>query len=659
MSSASSLADSYIDSNTSLSDTANKDSKSQDGLSDRSAVSVMGHSLPADIMIRIASYLDPADIASLKYLTHRWNNIFSNDSVWKELLYINYGHIRIFAPTSQLYSWRDEFVQRYRIAHKWRRSKGLNISSDAHNHIITDSYPYFAGRRSIFFCRDLGRGTIMDPESGRVSKRVIFMLPNAEVSPVSCVDASRFAVFAGFSNGSTSAVILSHQATVHTRIEMKRRFTDGYVSAVWLEKSEEPKLKRAAESYFNGISGSSNGELLFFSLATGDCVHNTRLDNNSPVTSICADSRSGYSLICNQRNIVYFLQNSDIVEKYDFSTETVSHESTTTIYEDFTNGIFIAVVSGKLFRVTLPMNDFDSKVEKYIMNTECKLHCIQPFSGKFNELKPGRNGRLIATVSPDLVTIELYASHSFHQHSNLSTVRRIKRESYTAITCITMNSAVIVAGLADGSAEVYDALSGNLLTIIMSKDTKRFYRLLPHLGETVINRLYSAHQVCVDPDPRFIRGYIILGQVVRFFDYSNSSSNKHHKTAGVVKPAAGRSGRRQSRNSGSGHEDIREAVRADIEQFHSDQLTEREYQVRANQFNGQDTGMTFEEQLEYAVALSQSEQLSVSEDEEAQVRLALELSVAESQSDTDGVDQNDDEIDEELANILRLSLTEQ
>lgn len=291
---------------------------------------------------------------------------------------------------------------------------------------------------------------------------------------------------------------------------------------------------------------------------------------------------------------------------------------------------------------------------------------------------PGQRARFIAagtkTGSILLWDVRAPVSRSIEFVNTIDPVRIIYTES-PEISCLALTALYLVHGGNDGLVQAWDPLASSMQPIrtLNSRFSSRARRRLVQAQASpqgVGINLFAAGAICLDPDSTILRGMVSLGTQLRYWGYSSSAADqyKSHK----------RKLRRSERGSNNGGERFSGYGRSNLKDYIANEKFELEKEKDQRRRNadrlagrfGVDLLGSEEEALAYAAMLSQEalendEKRRQSENSKSSNTHRNSASSSNTVTPEGSVfDQttpspqlkNDDELDADIAEAIRLSL---
>lgn len=639
---------------------------------------------PPEILIDIFSHLPPESLDSCSLVCRHWYEVLSNDASWRASFERIFSSKDFNRVTTSL-KWRTELVSRLDYVHKWRKGTMKNVSFNGQVREITDVFPDLSSCRTILFSSILGAGVIADPTKGKLANPRIFTEKTMQLtSDLNCVDGSRFGMLYGMTDGKVCTLLFSQETRIHDYVVMNNYRHIGEVTAVWINKTESPRdNNNEKRMFFGALSGGMNGCLASWDLEQGSLIREyTVTTEPSPIVHIRCDHLRNMVVVVTQAGDLYALFNPEgrfvkighfeplnpATTTNDFSFFQVDFMAGYAVYAN-ESGIYRYKVVEDLEQMEMVHFQLDGNVVTVAMD-----NTIVPDNGS-NKDTPGKNHRfLAASTDHDLVYVWVLQSEPVydgtHKHLTIKPLRvtvspfQVEVPSLPGVTSIALNSLVLLLGSYNGVTIAYELLTGEFLRVVSTRFSKRALNLRTN-NNFAEPGLFPITKLEIDSDPANPHGIIVVGSAVQYFDLGANIDGR--KKLGVRKK---RRGAPAFNNCASHREEIHRNIASDLEQMRiEDKEVEeiREHNQRLHEmFNTE--GLSEEDQLQYAMMLSQENQSaasgdsSVGPDEDDELKRAIELSLAENNSDEhydNYVHRNDvssDYEDEELKRAVAMSM---
>jgi ubiquitin ligase complex F-box protein UFO1 len=640
-------------------------------------------SFPPEILIDIFSHLPPESLDSCSLVCRHWYDVLSNDASWRASFERIFSSKDFNRVTTSL-KWRTELVSRLDYVHKWRKGTMKNVSFNGQVREITNVFPDLSSCRTILFSSILGAGVIADPTKGKLANPRIFTEKTMQLtSDLNCVDGSRFGMLYGMSDGKVCTLLFSQETRIHDYIVMKNYRHVGEVTAVWINKIESPRDNNNEKRvFFGALSGGMNGCLASWDLEQGSLIREYSVTTDpTPIVHIRCDHLRNMVVVVTQAGDLYALFNpeSQFVKIGHF--EPLNPATTTndlSFFEvDFMAGYAVYANESGIYRFKVVEDP--EQMETVLFQLEGNVvtvamdNTVVPDTGS-NKDTPGKNHRfLAASTDNDLVYVWVLQSEPVydgaHKHLIIKPLRvtaspfQVEVSSLPGVTAIALNSLVLLLGSYNGVTIAYELLTGEFLRVVSTRFSKRALNLRTN-NNFAEPGLFPITKLEIDSDPASPHGIIVVGSAVQYFDLGANIDAR--KKLGVRKK---RRGAPAFNDGATDREEIHRNIASDLEQMRiEDKEVEeiREHNQRLHEmFNTE--GLSEEDQLQYAMMLSQENQSAPSADssvdpEDDELKRAIELSLAENNSDEhydDSLHNNDiasDYEDEDLRRAVLMSM---
>jgi hypothetical protein len=283
---------------------------------------------------------------------------------------------------------------------------------------------------------------------------------------------------------------------------------------------------------------------------------------------------------------------------------------------------------------------------------------------------PGQRARFVAAGTKSGVVllwdIRSPVSRSAEFTNTIEPIRIIYTDS-PEISCLAVSSLYLVVGGNDGLVQAWDPLASTTapITTLHSRHASRARRQLVQAQASVqgvgIN-MFAAGAVFLDPDPTVLRGAVSLGNQLRFWSYSSSAADQYRSSKRRLRRAERASNNTGERFPGAGRVNLKNYIAN--EQFELERDRQERHKQAEHLAGRFGTEMLSEEEaLAYAAMLSQ-------EAMEAEEQRRIEREMITLRSDTatpepivqgpssSSVVENDEELDADIAEAIRLSLND-
>lgn len=343
---------------------------------------------------------------------------------------------------------------------------------------------------------------------------------------------------------------------------------------------------------------------------------------------------------------------------------------------------FNGVKSVQIAATTLDMSTYATMTlsEDPIFGFSGSSTASSPFASPFSDQSqpanpadvPGQRARFVAagTKSGSIFVWDMRASvaRSLDLVNTIEPVRIIYTDS-PQTSCLAMTGLYLVHGGNDGLVQAWDPLASSMQPIrtLNSRFSSRARRRLiqAEASEQGVGiNMFAAGAICLDPDPTVLRGIVSLGTHLRYWAYSSNAADQYKSNKRRMRRSerGSNSGGAGPNFSASGRSKIKDFISAEKHEMERDEIQrQREADRLAGRF-GVDLLDDEEQALAYATLLSQ----------EALANEAEKRKQGEASSDSSGTPtgpaaftpssspptKNEDELDADIAEAIRLSLQE-
>ncbi|KAJ5097887.1 hypothetical protein N7532_004888 [Penicillium argentinense] len=300
---------------------------------------------------------------------------------------------------------------------------------------------------------------------------------------------------------------------------------------------------------------------------------------------------------------------------------------------------------------------------------------------------PGQRARYLAVgTATGLVfvwDIRALAARNLEVINSIPPIRVIQTES-PQVSCVALTSLYVVHGGNDGLVQAWDPLASSTQPIrtLNSRFSSRARRRLVQAEASVLgvgNNYFATGAICLDPDPTNLRGMVSLGTHLRYWSYSSSAADQYNtskrRLRHGLRGSNGAADGQRFNNSGRGA--IRDFIEDERVELERQQIADEEERAHLSARFGVDLlgpDVDEEQLLAYAQMLSQE---TYPGDATQQSQQNAEASSATSTSFSDAVgassfgvgadssssspyqNPTDDDVDDDLAEAIRLSLQEE
>lgn len=283
---------------------------------------------------------------------------------------------------------------------------------------------------------------------------------------------------------------------------------------------------------------------------------------------------------------------------------------------------------------------------------------------------PGQRARFVAAGTRSGVVllwdIRSPVSRSAEFINTIEPVRIIYTDS-PEISCLAVTSLYLVVGGNDGLVQAWDPLASTMspITTLHSRHASRARRQLVQAQASVqgvgIN-MFAAGAVYLDPDPTVLRGAVSLGNQLRFWSYSSSAADQYRSSKRRLRRAERGTNNTGERFPGAGRANLKNYIANEQFELERDQQERhKEAEHLAGRF-GTDM-LSEEEALAYAAMLSQEAMEAEEQRRIEREMAALNSQIVTSEPSAQGpssssVLDNDEELDADIAEAIRLSLND-
>lgn len=642
-------------------------------------------SLPTEVLIEILSNLSPEGLDSASLVCKNWHDVLTNDASWRCSFQRQFELLQ-FNRVSSSMKWRTELITRLDYLRAWRKGRLTNLSFNGTIMDISHLFSDFASSRLTLFSKELGIGVVADPTKGKIAKQRIYTNNYQTMTQDVCsIDGSRFGMIYGFKSGSLAATLFSHRTRLRDFIKMQG-FHRGKVTSVWINHVESPRTTQR----LGGISGGEDGHVFFWNLAKGSIIKDFVVNENVAITYLFCDSKDTVVAVDEIGNVYARSGNDDQfinVTKLPFDIDQQCKSFAEIDFSSkhlvFANGCRVARIYFGSAMAENPKVEFDLAVRQ---PGTILSFAIDQTSFPRGDAIPGNGCRYIAcATNTNLVYVWLLQGEPDHSTSLIKPLRVFDSPFHVghpnmpdipSITSIALNAVVLLVGSYNGVTVAYDLLSGDFLRVVSSRFSKKALNLR-NPDTNALGLLPTTH-LEVDADPGNPHGVIVVGSAVQYFDLGVDLDKSNVKKKGIkkLKRPAFMSGRTSTLTDTTRGE-IEDEIRTDLELMkleEDEEFLETRREARESNPRYFSNGLSEEEQLAYAMMISQETAHADSEsheEEDEDLKRVLELSLQDAQEDSSDEiyePSSSNEIhfpanssmsaDEELEYALRLSLAE-
>lgn len=600
-------------------------------------------SLPEEVLIDIFQWLDIRSLDACGLVSRRWNRCISNDTVWRAAFLLNYGTLSFGRVTNSL-SWKSETIERYDYLRHWKKNAAAaHVSFKLDLISITNLYVDFPAMRMIAFSTSTELGVIADPSKGKIAAPMLKtdgLVQNSAVT--SCVSVSKFGVVYGFSSGKVSGVFFSKGTTVRTFVhfDLAHLFQ---VTCAWISKDVSPR-----DAEIGVVTGGEEGLVMIWNANNGTKLQEFRFSPEESLSSmIYLDSDSKSRIIIGTSEGEVYLWEKDsgnltlIGRPIDFQGYFV--------FETDFQGGYVLVSNGSTIlrhRITNDASCMETvrfecpDGEEHFKNIAMdKSPYLYANSSTTPKQVPGQCARyMIATGQGSRAYVwNLRASASSDGIIPLIHTVESPFHNPSDIARVAINSVVFAVSSYLGMVYVYNVLTGKRIQLV----TVRFPRRLVDYNDVFpVPRLalqpheiypHAVFHLELDPDPRNPHGVVIVDAAVQYFDYGHDASKSKIKARGIKKRVPGKRSLHHSAPGLPRNEELLKEIDDEfkiMKDVHRDLAAEQRFR---SPFIAE--GLTEEEQLSYALMLSQDSEPPKDKDVEEAIKLSLQQSSPEHSPD--------------------------
>lgn len=267
--------------------------------------------------------------------------------------------------------------------------------------------------------------------------------------------------------------------------------------------------------------------------------------------------------------------------------------------------------------------------------------------------------------------------------NSIPPLRVIQTES-PQVSCVALTSLYLVHGGNDGLVQAWDPLASSTRPIrtINSRFSSRARRRLVQAEASMLgvgNNFFATGAICLDPDPTILRGMVSLGTHLRYWSYSSSAADQYKPSKRRLRRSLrGDNGAADGqRFTSSGRGAIRDFIEDERVEIERQRVADEKERVRLSERFGVDLlGPDIDEEQLLAYAQLLSQEAYTDDTVKRNDQPALSSSVASTTpSDTIGPssfgvgevssssspyqDAADEQVDDDLAEAIRLSLLDE
>lgn len=557
--------------------------------------------LPAEIVIKILSYLDVSDLYNIAETCLSLNNIINDEELWKNL-FMKRFHTNHFSSSSNSFRYSVELFERNEIIHRWKKSTGIHriftINSTAIEKVVLN-YP------KLLSFSDQGDINISSLERAKTETTIPMTTPNGCTSYSFNTSASVF----GRIDGKIFGKLLATRSFLSSMSEFNRAH-EGMVTTIHNDDSM-------------CYSGDEKGKLFTWDLKNGEFLQEFDVSNEA----IISVKRFNNLIVALDSQNVYIIE-SDTVR-------SIPHSSGSDFFEvDFSGGLVIVGNHHELSVYSYHRSSFGRQTKLSVgEQDEIWKVALETKTISSRDLKiAGYDGcnfgvvtKLGRVMTFNIRDLRLKASTGLLQPQceivPIFDTLRIP-DGIPPISSISINSTVVLLGSYNGFAAVYEVLTGEFIKLVSNRIPKR------HLPLTQPPYLIPVKFVELSPKNQ-TNGVLIVNNVVQYFQFGKAlhdvqnSQKKKKLLTGVL------SDRKVKLKKKIKHE-VDELDYEAHEQYKKDQLLDK--------YNGVD--LTEREEMELAMVLNHS------------------LNDQSHNTGKEVEDEDSDEVDAELSRALELSKLE-
>lgn len=578
---------------------------------------------PLEVWAEIFTHLSPSRLASMRLVCKRWNRIISDEGIWLESFKRDFGTGSTFPSVSNSSTWATEYVTRVQTQKAWKkpmivRRHELRVGNA--NSLIGFSVVEFVQDKLLAFTEGTGDIAICNASDGKRPQQVFG----------------------------------DHHLARAKFYDMNLKHVFGYTYE--------------GELFLENISAALYGNLLALvplsdydqdsatgdDMVTGICLNSSPLRSKYGIDAMCVTA-NGYLKCWNLAG--------DMVKKILISDSLmyVKSDFRDTIIVGGTNVHIISMETFQVLRVPFDdLKEYKMKVDfggkNIVLASDSAVTAIEygdPENFRYKRLNldleivnfefqtissfklrnrdenlPGGDGLLCALALSNGTIIV------FDTRNPLLDIKPIQifdtAESIAPCT-LSLNSYVLAVGGYNGQAHIFNLYTGKIIKRIKPISLASSY-------------LIPVKHIHLNEDSTIPNGVIICGSSAQYFQFGNLPSRNRSQAV------------KKKLNSAGSKTSIHQDMKDQFAEYELSRSMDRQRHRLLDKFNGSDCEGD-DTDISMALAISEShydhcatrhstgEQL----DEAAQLQLAIELSKS-----TDA-----EPIDNELAEVLRLSLLEQ
>lgn len=646
--------------------------------------------LPSEILINIFSWLDIRSIDAAVAVCKKWNQIISDDAVWRGVFLNSYDRNGSFSRLTSSLSWKTEVIERHMALRRWKKSAGSKNVSFKIPLPSLDSFAVdFFGMRIITFSITSELGFVVDLLKGRLGHPAIRTSKlNDENSSLSSIPAlSKFGIVFPFTNNRITTLSFSRGTSVRDF----KRFPNGHDSLItytWTSSDISHKTQNSITCLTGDLFGTvkswdfNSGNLLFeFTIPTPHTSQNhqtpdlDRGGENPQIDSpsfaeiasiVFIDSDAEKQVVCCDTIGRTFHYNK-LTKKVSYigfwklcSTE-ISLPVKTRFAVDFACGYFLVNELDYITRFRFPLDtngdvsgktktvsrfvtsQAESSLSNLVLDSSLHTGIATPTTAKGF---PGGQSRLMAALNKNGTVFVWNVRHDVVDLSNnQSEIWEIEPiycvenpfSGIAGVTTIAINSLVLAICSSFGMVMIHNVINGKKIRLATTRFPKKSLDY-----DAVIDHSYH---VILDTDASKCHGVVIIDSSIQYFNYGVLPPPS--KLKGIKKRNPGHrtaAGPSTPRNSDllKEIEDEYEIAKEILEQQKREE-THRSSVSRSSQDHNSENSflsdMSEDQQLKYALMISQED-----------------ISLQSGRNSNSKNSRSDNEEDEDLKRAIKLSL---
>ncbi|KND01657.1 uncharacterized protein SPPG_03455 [Spizellomyces punctatus DAOM BR117] len=606
--------------------------------------------LPDELLIHILANLEPTEMKAASRVCSRWHRVIADDGCWRSAFDIYYGclPIRRLAETS----WRKEYLKRTRLLRSFQRGKHV-VQFDPRIGKIDQVFLDFEEGRMACGSLEKGMVAFCHPSTGRVEKGTVYFNDNRVPTQIAALQLDRHRIAVGYISGGV-ALVTDFRDRINYTV---RRFAGLHLGPVtclaWV-----PNLPSAF------ISGGNDGTVKVWDVAQSQCIRTLRGPTAGVGITTLACDRKGYVLAGTDHGdlLVWDLDLASVEYgspplEMPIPASRVLRFGQTTEDAKIVSLLYDPTADTALGIVGSPAN-IDGSIRQWNVRTGEVLvnfiggHAAEISSAAWDRTNPGSSShgdnRILLATGDVLGTVSIWdvpqprlSADSTHETMTARPVHVI--DAHRASVCaLHIDAFKVVSGAEDGSAKVFDILTGRCIRTLLVRRTRGGNDGLNAVGGGGVadgRRMVR----CIWAGPYQV--IVGSGDHVKSWDFVTSTASA---TSGKgKKKSSAPNGRRGPARGlrGNAHENTWLEIRDEVRESRLEREYEREAEEwsrkQAQKINGvhPPTGMSEEELINYAMLMSLEEQKDTGHDK------ALMDALEQSLLDENSVPRNDDEED--------------